>query len=150
MIDPTGEPPQVEHLSIPTAFQSNSQPSSQLPPQYPGPAQPAGSPPPAPAYPPPGIPSNTSQPSPMTLALLNQTAMQKGCSVTYPADSAGQPHQPTWTVRCCSKSTTLYFHWIGKLNRNLVNGEEYGRGVGRSQKLAKEEAARQAWANLGW
>lgn len=32
----------------------------------------------------------------------------------------------------------------------LVNGAEQGRGTGRSQKVAKEEAARQAWIKMGW
>jgi len=31
-----------------------------------------------------------------------------------------------------------------------MNGQEYGRGSGKSQKIAKEEAARQAWAAMGW
>jgi len=68
----------------------------------------------------------------VTLALVNQTAAQKGVQVTYPAEQVGPPHQPTWTVRCC------------------MNGQEHGRGVGKSQKIAKEEAARQAWASMGW
>lgn len=28
--------------------------------------------------------------------------------------------------------------------------QECGRGVGKSQKIAKEEAARQAWVKMGW
>lgn len=31
-----------------------------------------------------------------------------------------------------------------------VNGNERGRGIGKSQKIAKEEAARQAFASMGW
>jgi dsRNA-specific ribonuclease len=31
-----------------------------------------------------------------------------------------------------------------------MNDAEQGRGVGKSQKAAKEEAARQAWVNMGW
>jgi len=31
-----------------------------------------------------------------------------------------------------------------------VNGQERGRGIGKSQKIAKEEAARQAWAAMRW
>jgi ribonuclease-3 len=31
-----------------------------------------------------------------------------------------------------------------------MNGEEKGIGVGKSQKIAKEDAARQAWVAMGW
>jgi dsRNA-specific ribonuclease len=31
-----------------------------------------------------------------------------------------------------------------------VNGVEKGIGVGKSQKVAKEEAAKQAWVAMGW
>lgn len=36
------------------------------------------------------------------------------------------------------------------LTKHAVNGKECGRGTGKSQKIAKEEAARQAWAAMGW
>jgi len=31
-----------------------------------------------------------------------------------------------------------------------MNGQEYGSGSGKSQKQAKEEAARMAWAAMAW
>ncbi|KAG6889997.1 hypothetical protein C0995_012957 [Termitomyces sp. Mi166 len=68
----------------------------------------------------------------VSLALVNQTAVQRGISITYSAEQAGPPHMPTWTMKC------------------LMNGVEQGRGTGKSQKVAKEEAARQAWARMGW
>jgi len=94
------------------------------------PAPPPGVPPPLPRSPPPAMPSSSM--SLVTLALVNQTAAQKGFTVTYPAEQVGPPHQPTWTVKC------------------FLNGQERGRGTGKSQKVAKEEAARQAWATMRW
>jgi dsRNA-specific ribonuclease len=94
------------------------------------PAPPPGSPPPLPTSPPPAMPLPSM--SLVTLALVNQTAAQKGFTVTYPAEQVGPPHQPTWTVKC------------------FLNGQERGRGIGKSQKIAKEEAARQAWAAMRW
>ncbi|KAK2460118.1 hypothetical protein APHAL10511_007884 [Amanita phalloides] len=63
----------------------------------------------------------------ISLAVFNQVATQKGHAITWSAESTGPPHLPTWTVRC------------------LINGVEKGRGTGRSQKVAKEDAARRAW-----
>jgi len=68
----------------------------------------------------------------ISLSLVNQTAMQKGFAINYAASQEGPPHQPTWTVRC------------------LINNVERGRGTAKSQKLAKEEAARRAWLTMGW
>ncbi|KIM47267.1 hypothetical protein M413DRAFT_440728 [Hebeloma cylindrosporum] len=77
-----------------------------------------------------GPPANTL--SFITVALVNQTASQKGIQITFLATSEGQAHQPIWTVRCC------------------MDGEEKGIGIGKSQKIAKEEAARQAFVAMGW
>ncbi|KAJ7161437.1 hypothetical protein C8R43DRAFT_335579 [Mycena crocata] len=92
--------------------------------------------PPPPVGMPPPLPQNTSSPQPNTglslLALLNQTATQNRLSVTYPAEQTGPPHAPTWSVRC------------------QINNIDKGRGTGKSQKLAKEEAARQAMKAMGW
>jgi len=99
--------------------------------QYFHPAPPPGPPPPLPSSSPPSVMPSSSM-SLVTLALVNQTAAQKGFTVTYPAEQVGPSHQPTWTVKC------------------FLNGHERGRGVGKSQKVAKEEAARQAWATMRW
>ncbi|KAK0198835.1 hypothetical protein F5146DRAFT_1021182 [Armillaria mellea] len=100
------------------------------------------SPPTQPSQLPPPMPFNSSIPPPMnqtptissliTLQLVNQTAAQRGMTVTYSADSQGPPHAPIWTVQC------------------LINGQAVGAGQARSQKLAREEAARQAWNAMGW
>ncbi|GLB35865.1 putative double-stranded RNA binding motif containing protein [Lyophyllum shimeji] len=95
----------------------------------PPPLQPPSSPPP---LPPNTHSSNMGVPNLVSLALVNQTAVQRGIQITYHAEQVGPAHLPTWTVRCC------------------MNGVEQGRGVGKSQKQAKEEAARQAWVRMGW
>lgn len=76
---------------------------------YFSPAPPPGVPPPLPPNsPPPPMPSSSM--SLVTLALVNQTAAQKGFTVTYPAEQVGPPHQPTWTVKCfCKLSSCSYF-----------------------------------------
>ncbi|KAG6900528.1 hypothetical protein C0993_009481 [Termitomyces sp. T159_Od127] len=91
-----------------------------------------------PSSPPPPLPSDSmstisvAPPNIVSLALVNQTAVQRGVTIFYSADQVGPPHMPTWTVKC------------------LMNGVEQGRGTGKSQKIAKEEAARQAWSRMGW
>ncbi|TFK41809.1 ribonuclease III domain-containing protein [Crucibulum laeve] len=95
------------------------------------PVPPSNPPPPLPSFTP-SSPGSSLVSSLVSLALVNQTAAQKGFQVTYPAEQAGPPHQPTWTVRCC------------------LNGQDRGLGIGKSQKIAKEEAARQAWVSMGW
>ncbi|KAJ7293718.1 hypothetical protein C8J57DRAFT_35811 [Mycena rebaudengoi] len=91
--------------------------------------QPLTAPPPLPTNQAAGPPPNSSL---VTLALVNQVASQKGIPVTYPAQQTGPPHAPTWTVSCC------------------MSGVEKGRASGKSQKIAKEEAARQAFIAVGW
>jgi len=63
--------------------------------------------PPPPSSPPAPLPSTPQTSvgiSLVNLALVNQTASQKGIHVSYPAEQVGPSHQPTWTVRCCSTS----------------------------------------------
>jgi hypothetical protein len=109
----------------------------------PAPPQPLGPPPPPP---PPGL---GFQPS---LALVNQTATQKGYTPIYTAESSGPAHTPLWVVHCLSEHSISYlgsrFPLIPRLS--AVNGIEKGRGSGKSQKIAKEEAARSAFYNMGW
>ena len=104
LIDPNVAPAQVATFSSlpnyspsPYVQQSFAQQQSG---GYFHPAPPVGAPPPLPS--PPSVPPSTTM-SLVTLALVNQTAAQKGCAVTYPAEQTGPPHQPTWTVRCLSK-----------------------------------------------
>ena len=64
------------------------------------------------------LPPANNQPQPsngtplVSLALVNQTAIQKRIQVTYPATQTGQPHLPTWTVRCCSTSSFFLITFI--------------------------------------
>jgi dsRNA-specific ribonuclease len=137
-----GKPPsyggQAYHAysPVPSAHSHSSFSSPPPQPHDPPPPPPSGAPPPQPpppmGAPPPFAYTAASTLSLVSLALVNQTASQQGISVTYPAEQTGPPHLPTWTVRCC------------------MNGIERGRGVGKSMKVAKEEAARQAWAAMGW
>ncbi|KAJ7706034.1 hypothetical protein B0H17DRAFT_1035356 [Mycena rosella] len=90
-----------------------------------------GTPPPPLGMPPP-VPLQNPGSANVTLALVNQTAAIKRVAVTYPAEQVGPPHAPTWTVRCC------------------IDNVEKGRGTGKNQKLAKEEAARQAFQAMRW
>ncbi|KAF8445627.1 hypothetical protein L210DRAFT_881288 [Boletus edulis BED1] len=105
----------------------------------------AAVPPPPPPYsstnapPPSGPPPSIPPPVPMggapqvnTLALFNQTCAQRGLVINWEIESEGPPHQPRWSVKC------------------LVNSQLRGSGTGRNQKVAKEEAARQAFHELGW
>ena len=106
------------------------------PPPFSAPPPPSSAPPPMPSGPPPpashygastGIPANQ-----VTLALMNQTAVQKRYQVTYTQQNHGPPHMPTWYCVC------------------YVNGEEKGHGQGKNLKQAKEQAAQMAWASMGW
>ncbi|KAF5384773.1 hypothetical protein D9615_001262 [Tricholomella constricta] len=124
LIDPDAEP---NALQIPA-------PGSDMPlgqqTWSPPPLQPPSSPPPLPPFTTPSAGSGVS--NLVSLALVNQTAVQRGIAVTYSAEQTGLSHLPTWTVRC------------------YMNGVEQGIGQGKSQKVAKEEAARQAWGRMGW
>ncbi|KIK70671.1 hypothetical protein GYMLUDRAFT_32709 [Collybiopsis luxurians FD-317 M1] len=127
LADPNAEPPQSA---------SSSTPLQQPPQYYPNPPAPSSEPPPLPsaAYQaPPSNPTITNSLAWLTLSTVNQTAAQKHVSISYPADPpVGPSHSPTWTVHC------------------LIDGQERGIGTGKSQKIAKEEAARQAYINMGW
>ncbi|KAJ3714944.1 hypothetical protein DFJ43DRAFT_1103031 [Lentinula guzmanii] len=106
------------------------------PPQYnaPHPAPPQSSPPSfPPIYVPPassmtstsGAPPNLSW---LTLSVVNQAAAQKRMRIHYQPTRVGADHSPTWTVQC------------------FINDQERGVGTGKNQKLAREEAARKAYA----
>jgi len=77
-------------------------------------------------------PQNTSLSSMTPLAVFNQAVQQNGWSIEWPAESTGPAHNLLWTVKC------------------VVGGIERGQGMGRSQKVAKEEAAKVASASIGW
>ncbi|KAI6012443.1 hypothetical protein F5J12DRAFT_971023 [Pisolithus orientalis] len=75
-------------------------------------------------------PPQNVPPSMTVLATFNQTCAQRGMTINWDATADGPSHQPRWVVRC------------------LVNGVLRGTGVGRNQKVAKEEAAKQAYQSL--
>jgi hypothetical protein len=98
---------------------------------------PSGSGTPAPPYSPPIRSSGGSVGEDplalVTLAVFNEYATQKkNHKVVWQAESSGDHHRPTWTVKC------------------LLDGQVKGTGEGRNQKAAKEEAAREAWRTMGW
>ncbi|TFK56720.1 hypothetical protein OE88DRAFT_1730182 [Heliocybe sulcata] len=96
---------------------------------YPPPPPPNAPPPPLPSQPNPLMPG---QPSVAFLPIFNQTAAQRRHQVDYPAEFIGPSHAGSWTVKC------------------VVDGLEQGMGTGISKQLAKEEAAKQAYYNMGW
>ncbi|EEB89473.1 hypothetical protein MPER_12423 [Moniliophthora perniciosa FA553] len=108
----------VEQQTTPIATPSNApppylQPHSQYQPQLanPPPPPPAAMPPPIPSQPPPPPPPMSHSPPRAnglqflpTLALVNQTATQRGFQITYEADSVGLPHQPIWTLMVTNRA----------------------------------------------
>lgn len=116
--------PDAQHVpGDPTQhFDHQAQYMTQQPLHYPG--QPAGLPPPLPMSPnsPPSNGALLNMNPPVSLALVNQIAMQRGYAVTYPAEQAGPPHQPIWTVRCCSKSDI-----VGSTGRLITYYSEWAR-----------------------
>lgn len=53
-------------------------------------------------------PTNLAPPNLVSLALVNQTASQRGVIVTYAAEQDGPHHMPTWTVKCLSRYNNVY------------------------------------------
>lgn len=101
----------------------------------PSPSPPRREPPPHLPVAPPTVPPNPlapAQPGLSFLPLFNQVAAQRRVKVEYVPDFIGPPHAGRWTVQC------------------VVNGICKGVGSGGSKQLAKEEAARQAYASMGW
>lgn len=125
LIDPeVEEPPAPPEQPSPTPSYASSLPSYQQHTPMPGwqPQPPQGPPPQQPPPPsvgpmhihsmsgPPPLPNYASPPpNPLThhvtLALFNQTAIQRGYIVSYPAQQQGPPHAPIWTVQCCCRPT---------------------------------------------
>ncbi|KAJ3813213.1 hypothetical protein F5876DRAFT_74075 [Lentinula aff. lateritia] len=104
-----------------------------LPPLY------LDTPPLTPANSPLSSPSTPNSPLPSrpiddkTLALVNQTAKQKGVLIQYVDErEGGLDHDPAWLVHC------------------KVNGQEKGCGRGKKKKVAMALAARQAYYAMGW
>lgn len=88
--------------------------------------------PPSPPRISPPNPLAPAQPHLAFLPLFNQTAHQRGVSVNYPAVLVGPPHAGKWNVTC------------------VVDGIEKGKGTSDTKQQAKEQAARQAYYEMGW
>ncbi|KAG1908275.1 uncharacterized protein F5891DRAFT_992366 [Suillus fuscotomentosus] len=88
--------------------------------------------PPSPPRISPPNPLAPAQPHLAFLPLFNQTAHQRGVSVSYPASLVGPPHAGKWNVTC------------------VVDGIEKGKGCSDTKQQAKEQAARQAYYEMGW
>ncbi|KAG1783548.1 hypothetical protein EV702DRAFT_1054154 [Suillus placidus] len=133
LVKPEGQPPALVDDSQDNTLSTMSPASASLPaPPQAGTSQAA----PPPYYPTPPqastIPSGVPQ---GTLALFNQTCHQRGFSIEWVASANGPQHDPRWEVKC------------------KVNDVERGFGLGRSQKLAKEIAAYDAYLymqSIGW
>lgn len=133
LVKPEGQPPALVDDPQNRILSTASPTSASLPaPTQAGTSQAA----PPPYYPTPPqastIPSGVPQ---GTLALFNQTCHQRGFSVEWIASANGPQHDPRWEVKC------------------RVNDVERGCGLGRSQKVAKELAAYEAYLymqGIGW
>ena len=88
LIDPNATPEDAEMMTDTILLNSKAVPP---PPSQPPP------PPPPPDYSAPLSGYNNG----ISLAVFNQVATQRGYAITWPAESTGPPHLPTWTVRCC-------------------------------------------------
>ncbi|KAG0704356.1 hypothetical protein DFH29DRAFT_911984 [Suillus ampliporus] len=88
--------------------------------------------PPSPPRISPPNPLAPAQPHLAFLPLFNQTAHQRGVNVSYQAVLVGPPHAGKWSVTC------------------VVDGIEKGKGSSDTKQQAKEQAARQAYYEMGW
>jgi hypothetical protein len=86
LIDPESIPSQQEHSNSPPNHIFSGHASTSL-------GQASG----------PASSSSPSTPLTISVAQLNETAMQRAAHVDYVASQEGPHHQPTWTIRCLSK-----------------------------------------------
>ncbi|KAF8903261.1 hypothetical protein CPB85DRAFT_1438416 [Mucidula mucida] len=73
-----------------------------------------------------------AQPGVAFCPLLDQTALQRQIDVEYKVDFFGPPHAGRCSVTC------------------VANGIQKGTGSSAYKQMAKEEAARVAYCNIGW
>ncbi|KAF9245821.1 hypothetical protein BU15DRAFT_58775 [Melanogaster broomeanus] len=133
--------PESEPLAAPGNSATNPNPAlSSSPPPYSS-SSIAATPPNAPPPPMPAAPTPGGLPPVNALSLFNQTCSQRGILINWDSESEGPPHQPRWAVKCLGKPLfpVLFTPLLICLTVN-----------GRSQKVAKEEAARQAFQAMGW
>lgn len=88
------------------------------------------------------------------LPRFNERCAQQKLALEYLAENYGSPHQPKWVVKCmgephdCSSLQLLTYHIF--VFAGVVIGIHKGTGQGSSKQVAKEEAAKQAFFNMGW
>lgn len=105
--------PSLSTTYKPTHYNPYSQ-TGLLPPPPPPPSVP----PPVQPPPPKGMPSFTNplapaQPHLAFLPLFNQTAIQRGLGVTYPASFSGPPHAGKWNVTCVGEQNMFFLLYEG-------------------------------------
>lgn len=125
-------------------------PPDPAPPLPPAPGS-AGTPTPSlPPYssPPGSSTSINASSSLVTLSRFNEYVTQRlNQVVTWESSHSGEAHRLLWTMTVLREYEPLS---IGTLFlRRLVDGQPKGIGHGHSQKIAKEQAIRDAWTNLG-
>jgi ribonuclease-3 len=84
------------------------------------------------------------------VVLLKETAEKRKVDVCYTDSSAGPPHEPEWNVWCNSKCPKLFLRQAFLPALLVVDGAEKGMGIGKTKKVAMEEAARRALVAMGW
>ncbi|KAG6837660.1 hypothetical protein H0H93_004936 [Arthromyces matolae] len=97
-----------------------------------------------PSSPPPPLPHNNvpvATRSLVTLALMNQTAAQRGRNVTYMAEHTGPPHMPIWTVQCLGKRQNI--------DKNFSHSCPSGRGQSRQWDWQKSEIGQRRGSSSG-
>jgi hypothetical protein len=102
-----------------------------------------------PASPPPPLPGSSVGQG-LLLASFNQTATQRGLKIEWKAAQSGPGHALTWNVECFGKQSPSPVVVQTLIYCPIVGGIPRGNGTGKSKQLAKEDAARQALAALGW
>jgi len=90
------------------------------------PPQPLDNPPPIPPL------GSAAQSKPAILPIFNQIAVQRRVQVEWKTTSTGASHAPLWYAEC------------------YVNGISKGQGTGNSKQVAKEQAAQNAYNEMGW
>ncbi|KIK62784.1 hypothetical protein GYMLUDRAFT_260032 [Collybiopsis luxurians FD-317 M1] len=75
--------------------------------------------------------SNVPPSSKITVQMVNEAAARNRYHISYPEEQVGPDHMPDWIVRC------------------LIDGNERGRGIGKTKKDARQQAGCEAyiWMN---
>jgi hypothetical protein len=112
--------------------------------------------------PPPGLfrttapPAPFARPNPLTpaqpetafLPVFNREAAKRRVTVEYLWEFSGQSHAGRWTAKCIGKFGFSFNEQQYDICK--VNGICKGEGSSSNKQTAKEEAARNAFDNMGW